>query len=120
MLNVARSVKPTSMTVKKPAGKLQPITTTSPNEMLGVDIVGPFPSSNPQRYEYLLVCVDYFSRWAEMFSMRNASAQTITMILQKEILTRWGVPDFILSDRGTQFVSSLFKELVQNGTLHKN
>ncbi len=46
-----------------------------------------------------------------MFPMRNATAPTIALILKKEILTRWGVPDFILSDHGTQFVSSHFKEL---------
>jgi len=40
----------------------------------------------------------------------KANAQTIALILRKEILTRWGVLDFILSDRGTQFVSSLFRE----------
>jgi len=40
----------------------------------------------------------------------KANAQTIALILRKEILTRWGVLDFILSDRGTKFVSSLFRE----------
>lgn len=72
--------------------------------------MGPFPSSSPHRSEYLLVCVDYFTWWVEMFPMRNATSQTIALILQKEILTHWDVPDFILSDRGTQFVSSHFKE----------
>lgn len=59
----------------------------------------------------LLVFVDYFSRWVELFPMRTAIARTIATILRTEILTRYGVPDFILSDRGTQFVSSIFKEL---------
>lgn len=96
---------------RKPAGKLQPITTTRPNEMLGVDIMGPLPSSSPHRHEYLLVCVDYFTRWVELFPMRKANAETIASILRKEVFTRWGVPNCLLSDRGTQFVSSLFKEL---------
>ncbi|RXN12176.1 Transposon Ty3-I Gag-Pol poly [Labeo rohita] len=97
---------------RKPAGKLQPITTTKPNEMLGVDIMGPL-SRSTQQNEYLLVFVDYYSRWVEFFPMRHATAQSIATILRKEILTRWGVPDFILSDRGTQFVSSVFKEVCE-------
>lgn len=74
--------------------------------------MGPLPSST-RRHEYLLVFVDYFSRWVELFPMRTAIARTIATILRTEILTRYGVPDFILSDRGTQFVSSIFKELCE-------
>lgn len=97
---------------QKPAGKLQVVTTTKPNQMLGVDIMGPLPRSTQQN-EYLLVFVDYYSRWVEFFPMRNATAQNVATILRKEILTRWGVPDFILSDRGTQFVSSVFREVCE-------
>ncbi|KAE8282250.1 hypothetical protein D5F01_LYC19649 [Larimichthys crocea] len=68
--------------------------------MLGVDLMGPFPKS---------VFVDYFSRWVELFPIRNATAETISQIMVKDILTRWGIPDYILSDQGTQFVSSIFQ-----------
>lgn len=98
---------------RKPAGKMQHTVVTRPNEMLGVDIMGPLPLSS-NRNEYLLVFVDYFTRWVEMFPMRSATARTIATIFQKEILTRWGVPDFLLSDRGTQFVSSVFKNICEN------
>ncbi len=95
---------------RKPAGKMQPIMTSRPREMLGVDIMEPLPKSSKQ-HEYLLVFVDYFTRWVELFPLRHATASAIAEILRKEILTRWGVPDYILSDRGTQFVSSLFTAL---------
>lgn len=94
---------------QRPAGKMQHITVIHPNEMLGVDIMGPLPCSSSQN-EYLLVFIDYFTRWVEMFPIRN---QTVAAIFRKEILTRWGVPDFLLSDRGTQFVSSVFKEVCE-------
>uniref|UniRef100_A0A9J7Y5M6 Gypsy retrotransposon integrase-like protein 1 n=1 Tax=Cyprinus carpio carpio TaxID=630221 RepID=A0A9J7Y5M6_CYPCA len=98
---------------RKPAGKLQQITTSRPNQMLGVDLMGPLPRSTTQN-EYLLVFVDYYSRWVELFPIRSATAKNIASIFRKDILTRWGVPDFVLSDRGTQFVSSVFRELCQN------
>ncbi|KAL0197545.1 hypothetical protein M9458_006085, partial [Cirrhinus mrigala] len=64
--------------------------------------------------EYLLVFVDYFSRWVELFPICQATAQTVAAIFRKEFLTRWGVPDFLLSDRGVQFVSAVFRELCEN------
>ena len=78
--------------------------------MLGVDLMGPLPRS-PSRNEHLLVVVDYFSSWVELFPLRRAISPVIVQLLRKDIFTRWGVPQFILSDRGSQFVSSLFQEL---------
>lgn len=43
--------------------------------------------------------------------MRHATAPAIAEILRREVLTQWGVPDYILSDRGTQFVSTIFTAL---------
>lgn len=80
--------------------------------MVGIEIMGPLPSST-QCHEYLLVCVNYFTRWVELFLMRQAHAKTIAKIFRMEIFTRWGVPDFIVSDRCTQFVSSLLKDLCE-------
>jgi len=75
--------------------------------------MGPLPRST-NRKEYLLVFVDYFSRWVELLPIRSARAQNVASIFRKDILTRWGVPDFILSDRGAQVVSSVFRELCEN------
>ncbi len=47
----------------------------------------------------------------ELFPLRHATAPAIAEILRKEILARLGVPDYILSDRETQFISSLFTAL---------
>lgn len=57
-----------------------------PRYMLGMDIMGPFPRSTRQN-EYLLVVVDYFSKWVEVFPMRAAKATTIVHILIEEIFT---------------------------------
>ncbi len=51
---------------KMPAGKLQQTQATRPWEMLGVDLMGPFPKSSLLN-SYLLVFVDYYSKWVEFF-----------------------------------------------------
>ncbi len=110
---VCQSLKSDS---QKLAGKLQHINVTRPNEMLGIDLMGPLPRS-PERNEYLLVVVDYYTRWVELTPLRTATAQTVARFLRKDIFTRWGVPDYILSDRGPQFVSSVFQELCEQWTV---
>lgn len=55
--------------------------------MLGIDIMGPFPKSN-KLHEYLLVVVDYFTKWVELFPLRSAKASHIAKILIDEIFTR--------------------------------
>ncbi len=57
--------------------------------------------------EDLLVTVDYCSKWVEVFPLRSAKTPLITNILIKEIFTRWGVPAYLVSDRGPQFASHL-------------
>lgn len=95
---------------RKPAGMLQQTEAQEPWELLGMDLMGPLPRST-QGNTQLLVVVDYYSHWVELFPIRKASAETIAQILRKEILTRWGVPKFFLSDRGPQFTSDVLKQL---------
>uniref|UniRef100_A0A8D0D922 Integrase catalytic domain-containing protein n=1 Tax=Sander lucioperca TaxID=283035 RepID=A0A8D0D922_SANLU len=101
---------------RKPPGKLQQTVVKEPWEMLGVDLMGPFPRSSNGNL-YLIVFVDYYTRWVEMFPLRKATAETVSQILRKEILTHWGVPTFILSDQGSQFVSSVFEETCRRWNL---
>ena len=61
--------------------------------------MGPIPRSSNQNV-YMLVFVFV----VELFVLRRATARTISNILTKEILTHWGVPNYILSDQGFQFL----------------
>uniref|UniRef100_A0A8D0AMC3 Integrase catalytic domain-containing protein n=1 Tax=Sander lucioperca TaxID=283035 RepID=A0A8D0AMC3_SANLU len=101
---------------RKPPGKLQQTVVKEPWEMLGVDLMGPFPRSSNGNI-YLIVFVDYYTRWVEMFLLRKATAETVSQILRKEILTHWDVPTFILSGQGSQFVSSVFEETCRRWNL---
>lgn len=80
--------------------------------------MGPFPLSKKQN-AYLLV-VDYYTKWVEMFPLRNSKTQKIVKILKEEIFTRWGVPKYIITDRGAQFTSNLLSELCKTwGSIQK-
>ncbi len=92
--------------ISKLSGTLQSTPVKEPGYMVGIDLMGPFPRSMKLN-EYLLVTVDYCSKWVVVFPLRSAKTPLITNILIKEIFTRWGVPTYLGSDRGPQFTSQL-------------
>ncbi|XP_014670181.1 PREDICTED: uncharacterized protein K02A2.6-like [Priapulus caudatus] len=81
---------------------------------LAVDLCGPFPTG-----EYLMVGVDYYSRWVEVAILKTTTADKIVEHLE-QWFSVYGVPKTIKSDNGPQFVSSVFKDfLSQNGIGHR-
>ncbi len=95
--------------ISKLSGLLQSIPVVEPGYMLGVDLMGPFPRSSRSN-EFLLVFVDYCSKWVELFALRSAKTHLITNILTKEMFTRWGAPAYLVSDRGPQFTAQLLND----------
>jgi transposase InsO family protein len=56
-----------------------------------------------------LVVTDYFSRWPEAFALKKSEALTTAKCLFDTLVTRHSMPNTIVSDRGTNFTSKLFK-----------
>ena len=78
---------------------------------LNVDIAGPLPNSNG--YTYILVLFDRFSRWPVAVPMKDSRTQTIINALMHNWISRYGVPETITSDRGSQFLSQEWKDLLK-------
>lgn len=91
------------------ANPMQPHIVTEPWQTLGIDIMGPFPIAKHKK-RFLLVIVDYFTRWVELFPMANTTSIEIAQILINEVFTRYGIPQYILTDNGPQFISNSFQE----------
>lgn len=107
---VCQQYKPSNI---KPLGFLQSTEVKEPGYMLGVDLMGPFPKSKKGNI-FLLVVVDYFTKWIELFPLRDSKTPRICQILKDEIFNRWGVPKYLLSDRGPQFLSQLLIDLCRS------
>jgi len=84
----------------------------------GIDSVGPFPSSFGN--EYILVAVDYVSKWVESVATLHNDDKTVVKFLKKNIFSRFGVHIILISDGGTHLCNNqLQKVLKQYNVTHK-
>ena len=81
------------------------------SEHVHIDIADSLPPC--EGYTYLLTYVDCFSRWCEVYHIANIDAHTTTKTFMTGWASRFGVPAVITTDRGRQFESSLFCELMK-------
>uniref|UniRef100_A0AAZ1XP91 Integrase catalytic domain-containing protein n=1 Tax=Oreochromis aureus TaxID=47969 RepID=A0AAZ1XP91_OREAU len=113
------SCQATKPTQRKTAGLMVPIQPQRPWEYAGVDYVGPLPRTQ-RGNAYILVFVDYFSKWIEVSAVREATAQVAANKFITDIFARHGSPSYLISDRGTPFVSELFEHVLSTlGTEHR-
>lgn len=83
----------------------------SPFETVSLDVVGPIPISR-SGFQYILVIQDQLSRWLQFNPMRDQSADTVARVFLSRWVHTFGVPRRILTDRGSNFVSTLFRRLL--------
>ncbi|GKA70160.1 reverse transcriptase domain-containing protein [Tanacetum coccineum] len=74
----------------------------------GMDIVGPLPEA-PGRVKFVLVVIDYFTKWIEAKPLAKISGKDVKKIVWENIVCRFGIPKIIVTDNGTQFVNDPFK-----------
>ncbi|KAL3853041.1 hypothetical protein ACJMK2_016625 [Sinanodonta woodiana] len=79
-------------------------------DRIALDIMGPLPETSIGN-KYILVIGDYFTKWTEAFALPNQDAIAVASVLVEEIICRFGVPQQIHSDKGTQFESEIFQEI---------
>ena len=87
-------------------------------DVWGIDFMGPFVSSCGNTY--ILVAVDYVSKWVEAVALPNNEARSVVAFLKKSIFTRFGTPRAIISDGGSHFCNKAFDSLLAKyGVNHK-
>ncbi|KFD48296.1 hypothetical protein M513_10788 [Trichuris suis] len=91
---------------------LQPLQAGYPFQRIGVDFLGPLPTTTTGKRYVLTVC-DYFTKWAEAFATDNMEATTVAKVLTDNFVTRFGPPESVHSDQGRSFEARLMTELFQ-------
>ncbi|XP_048228283.1 uncharacterized protein LOC112534948 [Ricinus communis] len=70
-------------------------------DVWGIDFMGPLPFSCG--FSYILLAVDYVSKWVEAKATRTDDSQTVAVFIKANIFNRFGIPKAIVSDQGTHF-----------------
>lgn len=95
--------------IQKPKALLGKMSYGAPWECFATDFIGPLPVTN-RGNRYILVVMDYFTKWAEAFPVPDQTAVATANVLLNEI-TRYGCPLIIHSNQGRNYESCIFKEL---------
>ncbi|RDY12394.1 Tf2-9, partial [Mucuna pruriens] len=94
----------------------QPILFYEVFDVWGIDFMGPFPVSNG--YSYILLVVDYVSRWVEAIAIKTNDAKVVVDFLKFNIFCRFGVPKALISDQSSHFCNramSLYSTIGRTG-----
>ena len=94
--------------IHQPVRSLNPISNPWPFAQWGLDINGPFPQATGNR-RFVLVAVDYFTKWVKAEALANIRDVDAKKFIWKNIVTRFGIPESLVSDNRLQFDSKAFR-----------
>ena len=95
---------------KKGKAPLQQYQVGVPVERVAIDLLGPLPESDSGN-RWVMVVGDYCTKRMEAYPLPNATASTVALKLVQEFICRFGVPQELHSDQGTNFESEVFGEM---------
>ncbi|GFO01376.1 gypsy retrotransposon integrase-like protein 1 [Plakobranchus ocellatus] len=82
----------------------------TPFKRVAIDLVGPINTPSEAGHRFILTLVDYATRFAEAVPLRKITTESVAEVLI-DIYSRLGVPEEVLSDQETQFISDCMKEV---------
>jgi hypothetical protein len=84
----------------------------------GCDLCGPFDET-PRGYKYLLVCIEHFSKWVEVIPIKLKKPSETRDAFTQAVLTRFGAPVEVLTDRRGEFEAEFAKMLTESYIDHR-
>ena len=94
---------------KSLAEQLSSMTSPCPFAIWGIDLISPLPITRGG-VKFVIVAMDYFTKWAEAEPLTTITSKRVLDFVLKAIICRFGIPQVIVSDNGTQFDNEQFRE----------
>ena len=103
---------------RKDEPPMHPILEVELFDLWGIDFMGPFPASYSNLY--ILLAVDYVSKWVEAIPTRTNDAKVVAQFLRSNIFTCFGTPRALITDNGTHFCNKVIDKVLQKyGVRHR-
>ena len=104
--------------MRAPPAPLHPIIVVDPFAKWGIEFITCNPHS-ARGYAYIILAVDYFTKWAEAVPTFSADGKTAATFVFNHIIARFGVPQAIITDHGSHFRNIMMTKLIdQLGLRH--
>ena len=97
---------------KVPPGLMGHRVVEEPWTVVAADIMGTLPR-NKSGFQYILVIQDLFTKWIEVIPLRVATRKKIESAFREYVINRWGTPQVLITDNGTEFVNNTLLQLAQ-------
>ena len=103
---------------RKDEPPMHPILEVELFDLWGMDFMGPFiPSYNNM---YILLAVDYVSKWVEAIPTHTNDAKVVAQFLRSHIFSLFGTPRALITDNGTHFCNKVIDKVLQKyGVRHR-
>ena len=103
---------------RKDEPPMHPILEVELFDLWGIDFMGPFPASYNNLY--ILLAVDYVSKWVEAIPTRTNDAKVVAQFLRSNIFSRFGTPRALITDNATHFCNKVIDKVLQKyGVRHR-
>ncbi|RVW20839.1 Retrovirus-related Pol polyprotein from transposon 17.6 [Vitis vinifera] len=86
--------------IHAPPSELHALTSPWPFSVWGIDIIGKVSPKSSSGHEFILVAIDYFTKWVEAASYARLTSARVASFIRSHIICRYGVPHELISDRG--------------------
>jgi hypothetical protein len=96
-----------------PASVLNPIIKPWPFRGWGIDLIGQINPPSSKWHKFVLLATDYFTKWVEAIPLKKVTSENMVEFVKEHIIYRFGIPQTITTDQGTQFTSSEFREFAE-------
>ncbi|WJX95108.1 hypothetical protein P8452_76467 [Trifolium repens] len=96
-----------------PASELHSIVKPWPFRGWALDLIGEIKPSSSKNQRYILVGIDYFTKWIEAIPLPNVDQEAVISFIQSHIIYRFGIPESITTDQGSVFTGRKMVEFAQ-------
>ena len=86
-----------------------------------MDVIGPIEPAASNGHRFILVAIDYFTKWVEAASYKSVTKKVVADFVRNNLICRFGVPESIITDNGANLNSHLMREICEQFKItHRN
>ncbi|GKV01717.1 hypothetical protein SLEP1_g14258 [Rubroshorea leprosula] len=97
--------------INAPPSLLHNMSAPWPFSMWGIDVIGTINPKASNGHQFILVAIDYFTKWVEAASYASVTKKVVTRFIKREIICRYGQPEAIITDNASNLNNDMMTAL---------